>query len=145
MLTLFLNGMILGFVSSPSCSSNAEGIRLGTRYHAGYALLVAGGAVIGDAAVLAALLLGLLPLLDTFSSLNTVLYFLGGVVLLYVSWGIFREALGKADSWRLAQLDATRATGVRVRRWILVVSGLIVLGYALSFLWQTVGMVLGRS
>jgi L-lysine exporter family protein LysE/ArgO len=80
-LTMLLNGMILGFVSSPSCPSNAEGIRLGTRYHAGYALLVAGGAIVGDATVLAALLLGLPPLLDTFRVLNTLLYFIGSAVL----------------------------------------------------------------
>lgn len=93
MLQTIINGFVLGFIASPSCPSNAEEIRLGTRYHAGYALLVGVGAVIGDAIVLGAVLLGLVPLLNTYPWLNTGLLFIGSAVLLYVSWGIFKEAV----------------------------------------------------
>jgi L-lysine exporter family protein LysE/ArgO len=93
MLPTLVNGFILGFIASPSCPSNAEEIRLGTRYHAGYALLVGIGAVTGDVIVLAAVLLGLAPLLNAYPWLNSSLLFIGSAVLLYVSWGIFKEAL----------------------------------------------------
>lgn len=92
MLQTLINGFILGFIASPSCPSNAEEIRLGTRYHIGYALLVGLGAVLGDAVVLVIVLLGLMPLLSNYPLLNTVLWFLGSAVLLYISWGIFKEA-----------------------------------------------------
>ncbi len=205
MLSMLINGMILGFVSSPSCPSNAEGIRLGTRYHAGYTLLVAGGAVVGDVVVLAAILLGVLPLLATFPVLNTVLYLLGSAVLLYVSWGIFQEAFHPTNSWAhhqtttaasrlrafwtgfaittfnpftlvwwvgllapkfeneegilpfsvavlagsflwflllaiILRLGQTLLTN-RLRRWVLLASGLVVLGYALYFLLEGLGMI----
>jgi L-lysine exporter family protein LysE/ArgO len=210
MLSTLINGMILGFVSSPSCPSNAEGIRLGTRYHPGYALLVAGGAIVGDAVVLAAILLGILPLLAAFPVLNTVLYLLGSAVLLYVSWGIFREAFYPSNSWSRHQQEMTPASRLRafwtgfaittfnpftlvwwvgllapkfendesvlpfsvavlagsflwflllaivlrvgqtvltnrLRRWILMASGLVVLGYALYFLWEGVSMIAVRG
>jgi L-lysine exporter family protein LysE/ArgO len=85
MLQTLVTGFILGFIASPSCPSNAEEIRLGTRYHIGYALLVGLGAVTGDAVVLVAVLLGLKPLLHTYPVLSTVLWFVGSAVLLYVS------------------------------------------------------------
>jgi L-lysine exporter family protein LysE/ArgO len=98
MLETIIHGFILGFIASPSCPSNAEEIRLGTRFHAGYALLVGVGAVTGDAIILVAVLLGLVPLLNTHPLLNTVLLLLGSAVLFYVSWGIFKEAL-KGSAW----------------------------------------------
>lgn len=91
MLQTIINGFVLGFTASPSCPSNAEEIRLGTRYHAGYALLVGVGAVTGDVIVLGAVLLGLEPLLNAYPWLNSSLLFLGSAVLFYVSWGIFKE------------------------------------------------------
>ena len=91
MLQLLLNGLILGFVASPTCPSNAEEIRLGTRYHAGYALLVGVGAVMGDIVVLFAVLLGLVPLLTAYPILKTSLWFIAAAVMAYVSWGIFKE------------------------------------------------------
>jgi L-lysine exporter family protein LysE/ArgO len=98
MLETIIHGFILGFIASLSCPSNAEEIRLGTRYHAGYALLVGVGAVTGDAIILVAVLLGLVPLFNTHPLLNTILLLLGSAVLFYVSWGIFKEAL-KASAW----------------------------------------------
>jgi L-lysine exporter family protein LysE/ArgO len=92
MLQTIINGIVLGFIASPSCPSNAEEIRLGTRYHAGYALLVGAGAVTGDAIILVAVLSGLVPLLSAYPLFNTTLWFVGSAVLLYVSWGIFKEA-----------------------------------------------------
>ena len=88
---MLLNGLILGFVASPSCPSNAEEIRLGTRYHAGYALLVGVGAVTGDIVVLGAVLFGLVPLLTAYPVLKTTLWFVAAVVMAYVSWGIFKR------------------------------------------------------
>jgi L-lysine exporter family protein LysE/ArgO len=97
MLQMIINGLILGFVASPSCPSNAEEIRLGTRYHAGYALLVGIGAVVGDVIVLFAVLLGLMPLLNAYPMLKTTLWFIAAAVMVYVSWGIFQEA--KLSRW----------------------------------------------
>jgi threonine/homoserine/homoserine lactone efflux protein len=93
MLQTIVNGFVLGFIASPSCPSNAEEIRLGTRYHAGYALLVGVGAVTGDVIVLGAVLLGLVPLLEAYPFLNSSLLLIGSAVLFYVSWGIFKEAM----------------------------------------------------
>jgi L-lysine exporter family protein LysE/ArgO len=106
MLQTIVNGFVLGFIASPSCPSNAEEIRLGTRYHAGYALLVGVGAVTGDVIVLVAVLLGLVPLLNTYSWLNTGLLFIGSSVLLYVSWGIFKEAMN-VTGWTTNDKQAT--------------------------------------
>ena len=99
MLQMLLNGLILGFVASPSCPSNAEEIRLGTRYHAGYALLVGVGAVTGDIVVLFAVLFGLVPLLTAYPILKTSLWLIAAVVMAYVSWGIFKEA--KIAMWNV--------------------------------------------
>jgi threonine/homoserine/homoserine lactone efflux protein len=99
MLQVIVNGFVLGFVASPSCPSNAEEIRLGTRYHAGYALLVGMGAIAGDAIILVAVLLGLMPLLNAYPILNTGLWLAGSAVLFYVAWGIFREAASSANAW----------------------------------------------
>lgn len=98
MLHTIINGFILGFIASPSCPSNAEEIRLGTRYHAGYALLVGVGAVTGDVIVLGAVLLGLVPLLEAYPWLNSSLLLIGSSVLFYVSWGIFKESMN-ASGW----------------------------------------------
>jgi L-lysine exporter family protein LysE/ArgO len=106
MLQTIINGFVLGFIASPSCPSNAEEIRLGTRYHAGYALLVGVGAVTGDAIILLAVLLGLAPLLNTYPLLNTGLLFIGSAVLLYVSWGIFKEA-ANVSGWTTKDKQAT--------------------------------------
>jgi L-lysine exporter family protein LysE/ArgO len=99
MLQMIINGLILGFVASPSCPSNAEEIRLGTRYHAGYALLVGVGTVIGDVVVLFAVLLGLVPFLTAYPMLKTTLWFVAAAVMVYVNWGIFKEA--KTAAWNL--------------------------------------------
>jgi L-lysine exporter family protein LysE/ArgO len=106
MLQTLINGFVLGFIASPSCPSNAEEIRLGTRYHAGYALLVGVGAVTGDAIILVAVLLGLVPLLNTYPLLTTGLLFIGSAVLFYVSWGIFKEALN-VSGWTTNNNQAT--------------------------------------
>jgi L-lysine exporter family protein LysE/ArgO len=106
MLQTIVNGFILGFIASPSCPSNAEEIRLGTRYHAGYALLVGIGAVTGDAIILGAVLLGLVPLLNAYPWLNSSLLFIGSAVLLYVSWGIFKEAMN-VPGWTTNDKQAT--------------------------------------
>ncbi len=204
MLQTMLSGFVLGFIASPSCPSNAEEIRLGTRYHAGYALLVGIGAVTGDVIVLAAVLLGLGPLLNAYPWLNSSLLFIGSAVLFYVSWGIFKEALN-VSGWTSTTNQATtllRAFWIgfaittfnpftalwwigllaplleqeqsivffammvllgsitwflllaailhfskgwltlRFRRWVLVASGLLSLGYALYFLVLAVKAVL---
>jgi L-lysine exporter family protein LysE/ArgO len=201
MLQMLLNGLILGFVASPSCPSNAEEIRLGTRYHAGYALLVGLGAVTGDVVVLFAVLLGLVPLLTAYPVLKTTLWFVAAAVMVYVSWGIFKEA--KTAAWNLNDKTLSGSSYFRAfwvgfaittfnpftalwwvgllapmleikqgivlfslaivagslawftllagllsfarqwltpvfRRWVLVVSGLVVAGYAVYFLWQAI-------
>lgn len=92
MLQTLLGGLALGFVASPTCPSNAEGIRLGTRHGFWPALMVGLGAVAGDAAVLAAMLLGLLPLIQAEPLLQAPLWFVGSAVLLYVARGTFVEA-----------------------------------------------------
>lgn len=106
MLQTIINGFVLGFIASPSCPSNAEEIRLGTRYHAGYALLVGVGAVTGDVIVLGAVLLGLVPLLNAYPWLNSSLLLIGSAVLLYVSWGIFKEATN-VSGWTTNNKQAT--------------------------------------
>jgi L-lysine exporter family protein LysE/ArgO len=106
MLQTIINGFVLGFIASPSCPSNAEEIRLGTRYHAGYALLVGVGAVIGDAIVLGAVLLGLVPLLEVYPLLSSSLLLIGSVVLFYVSWEIFKEA-ANLSGWTTNNQHAT--------------------------------------
>ena len=75
----------LGFVASPSCPSNAEEIRHGTRGGFIAALLVGLGAVVGDALVLLGLLLGLYPLLQALPWLRSALWFLGAFILAYVA------------------------------------------------------------
>jgi L-lysine exporter family protein LysE/ArgO len=107
MLQTIINGLVLGFIASPSCPSNAEEIRLGTRYHAGYALLVGVGAVTGDAVVLGAVLLGLEPLLSAYPLLNSSLLLIGSAVLFYVSWGIFKEAMNVSAWTNPSQATAT--------------------------------------
>jgi L-lysine exporter family protein LysE/ArgO len=107
MLQTIINGFVLGFIASPNCPSNAEEIRLGTRYHAGYALLVGIGAVTGDAIVLGAVLLGLGPLLSVYPWLNSSLLFVGSAVLFYVSWGIFKEATNVLAWANTSQTTAT--------------------------------------
>jgi L-lysine exporter family protein LysE/ArgO len=115
MLQMMINGFVLGFIASPSCPSNTEEIRLGTRYHAGYALLVGVGAVTGDAIVLGAVLLGLVPLLDAYPLLNSSLLFIGSAVLFHVSWGIFKEA-ANISGWTS---DDKKATATLLRAfWI---------------------------
>lgn len=204
MLASLFNGFLLGFVASPSCPSNAEEIRRGTRDGFFAALLVGLGAVAGDTLVLLLLLLGLYPLLQVLPWLTSTLWFLGALVLAYIAWGIFREAavVESVDSdarqaalaqvplhdfwagfaittfnpftvlWWLGLLGPTFGAGeavsvpfvsavllgslawfaglalvlqigrqwltVRVRQVILWLSGLVVVGYALYFLWQGV-------
>jgi L-lysine exporter family protein LysE/ArgO len=115
MLQTIISGFVLGFIASPSCPSNAEEIRLGTRYHAGYALLVGIGAVTGDAIILLAVLFGLAPLLNTYPWLNSNLLFIGSAILFYVSWGIFKEAMN-LSGWTS---NANQATATLLRAfWI---------------------------
>ncbi|MEX2543093.1 MAG: LysE family transporter [Trueperaceae bacterium] len=92
MVNAVLNGFILGFISSPTCPSNAEEARWGSRYGLGAALLVGAGAIAGDAVVLLFTLLGLYPLLLAFPSLERVLWLAGSFVLGYLAWGMLREA-----------------------------------------------------
>ncbi|RSL32406.1 hypothetical protein D7Z54_16070 [Salibacterium salarium] len=91
MFSTAINGLVLGFVASPTCPSNGEEIKQGTRYGFFFALAVGLGAVFGDAIILAAVLLGLMPLIETYPLLHSFLWLMGGVILLYVSWGIFTE------------------------------------------------------
>lgn len=92
MIQLLLNGFALGLIASPSCPSNAEEIRLGTKHGLRSALTVGLGAVTGDAAVLLVLLLGVAPLLEQVQALSVGLWFVGAIVLAYVAWGMFQEA-----------------------------------------------------
>ncbi len=91
MLRLLLSGFIIGFVSSPTCPSNGEEIKHGTKYGFSSSLVVGLGAVMGDAIVLAAILLWLMPFIDSESLIVTFLWLFGSLVLFYVSWGIFKE------------------------------------------------------
>ncbi|WP_158737200.1 LysE family translocator [Alteribacillus sp. YIM 98480] len=91
MINILVNGFILGFVASPTCPSNGEEIKQGTRSGFLFALSVGLGAVTGDAIILAAVLLGVMPVINTFPIVNSLLWLTGGVVLSYVSWGIFSE------------------------------------------------------
>ncbi|MFD2924091.1 LysE family translocator [Halobacillus naozhouensis] len=91
MLRLLLSGLIIGFVSSPTCPSNGEEIKHGTKYGFSSSLIVGVGAVMGDAIVLAAILLWLMPFIDSESLIVTFLWLFGSIVLFYVSWGIFKE------------------------------------------------------
>jgi L-lysine exporter family protein LysE/ArgO len=91
MLSTMINGLILGFVASPTCPSNGEEIKQGTRYGFIFALTVGIGAVTGDAIVLVAVLLGLMPLIESYPLIKAGLWLIGGIILLYVSWGIFSE------------------------------------------------------
>jgi len=207
MLVGFFNGFLLGFVASPSCPSNAEEIRYGTRGGFFAALAVGLGAVTGDALVLLLLLFGFYPVLQALPWLTFGLWFAGALVLAYVAWGIFREASVvegvKSDSggatparatfrafwagfiittfnpftvlWWLGLLGPTFGTGeaasipfvsavllgsliwfaglalvlqlgrqwltARVRRVILWLSGSVVVGCALYFLWRGVHMI----
>lgn len=92
MFNAVLNGFILGFISSPTCPSNAEEVRWGTGYGFSAALLVGAGAIVGDAVVLLFTLLGLYPLLLAFPNLETGLWLAGSLVLGYLAWGMLREA-----------------------------------------------------
>lgn len=92
MFQLLINGFALGLIASPSCPSNAEEIRLGTKHGLKSALTVGFGAVTGDAAVLLVLLLGVAPLIEQVQALSIGLWFIGALVLAYVAWGIFEEA-----------------------------------------------------
>ena len=91
MLSTIINGLVLGFVASPTCPSNGEEIKQGTRHGFILALSVGLGAVTGDAIVLVAVLLGLIPLIESHPLIQSGLWLTGGIVLLYVSWGIFKE------------------------------------------------------
>lgn len=93
MINILLNGLILGFVSSPTCPSNAEEIRWGSREGFGAALAVGLGAVTGDAVVLVVVLLGLYPLLQAYPSAAALLWLVGSVVLAYIAIGMVREAV----------------------------------------------------
>lgn len=207
MLASLFNGFILGLVASPSCPSNAEEIRYGTRGGFLAALSVGLGAVAGDTLVLLLLLFGFYPMLQALPWLTSTLWFVGALVLAYVAWGIFREAAvvegvrgdpRGADSapetfrafwagfmittfnpftvlWWLGLLGPTFGAGevvsvpfvsavllgsliwfaglalvlqigrqwltARVRQVILWLSGLVVVGYALYFLWRGVHMI----
>ncbi len=91
MVSTIINGLVLGFVASPTCPSNGEEIKQGTRFGFIFALTVGLGAVTGDAIVLVAVLLGLIPLIESYPLVQTGLWLVGGLILLYVSWGIFSE------------------------------------------------------
>ena len=91
MLQTILNGLALGLIASPSCPSNAEEIRIGTRRGFAGAALVALGAVTGDAVILIVVLLGLQPLLEAYPMLNALLWLFGALVLSYIALGIFRD------------------------------------------------------
>ncbi|MCP3027164.1 LysE family translocator [Halobacillus sp. A5] len=91
MLKLLLSGFFIGFASSPTCPSNGEEIKHGTKYGFFSSLMVGLGAVFGDAVVLAAILLWLMPLINENSLVITLLWLVGGGVLLYVAMGIFKE------------------------------------------------------
>lgn len=91
MLQSILNGLALGLIASPSCPSNAEEIRIGTRRGFAGAALVALGAVTGDAVILVVVLLGLQPLLEAYPVLNALLWLFGALVLGYIAIGIFRD------------------------------------------------------
>lgn len=204
MFSTMINGLVLGFVASPTCPSNGEEIKQGTRHGFSFALTVGLGAVTGDAIVLLAVLLGLMPLIESFPLIKTGLWLSGGLILLYVSWGIFSEiktiqgvsaetsetesaitsndilrAYGKGTAittfnpftvvWWIGliapmitagQLPIVFASAVLIgsliwfailavllhvgrrylnqttRRWIIVISGCVVLGYSFYFFWQ---------
>ncbi|SFK03782.1 Threonine/homoserine/homoserine lactone efflux protein [Halobacillus dabanensis] len=91
MFKLLFSGLIIGFVSSPTCPSNGEEIKHGTKYGFASSLLVGAGAVTGDAIVLAAILLWLMPFIGSDSIIVTFLWLFGSIVLFYVAWGIFKE------------------------------------------------------
>ncbi|MFZ4452615.1 LysE family transporter [Salibacterium aidingense] len=91
MWSTMMNGIVLGFVASPTCPSNGEEIKQGTRRGFLFALAVGLGAVVGDAIILIAVLLGFMPLIEAYPVLHSILWLMGGLVLLYVSWGIFTE------------------------------------------------------
>ena len=91
MFQLLLNGFVLGLIASPTCPSNAEEINQGTRYGLPAALSVGAGAIVGDALVLAAIWLGLYPIIQRYQSATTALWFLGAAVMAYVARGIYKE------------------------------------------------------
>ncbi|UOQ43723.1 LysE family translocator [Halobacillus salinarum] len=91
MFQLLFSGLVIGFVSSPTCPSNGEEIKHGTKYGLTSSLVVGLGAVTGDAIVLSAILLWLMPFISTESILVTYLWLFGSIVLFYVAWGIFKE------------------------------------------------------
>jgi L-lysine exporter family protein LysE/ArgO len=93
MFQLIVNGFVLGFLSSPTCPSNAEEVRWGSYHGFPAALLVSLGAVTGDALILFLVLLGLYPLLQAFPGLEPALWLVGSLVLAYLAWGILREAV----------------------------------------------------
>ncbi len=112
MLNVILGGMVLGFAASPTCPSNAEEIRMGARAGFRLAALVGLGAVLGDAAVLGLVLLGLIPLLQSYPLLNSLMWLLGGLVLIYIAWSTMAEANREAQGSQLLQPDATGQRGV---------------------------------
>ncbi|MFG6146920.1 LysE family translocator [Halobacillus sp. B23F22_1] len=91
MLHILLSGFLIGFASSPTCPSNGEEIKHGAKYGFSSSLSVGVGAVVGDAVVLAAILLWLMPLMNENSFVITLLWLLGSFVLFYVAVGIFKE------------------------------------------------------
>ncbi|WP_101842030.1 LysE family translocator [Halobacillus sp. Marseille-P3879] len=91
MFQLLISGFLIGFASSPTCPSNGEEIKHGTKYGFVSSLTVGAGAVFGDAVVLAAVLLWLMPLINENSLVITMLWLFGGLILFYVSLGIFKE------------------------------------------------------
>jgi L-lysine exporter family protein LysE/ArgO len=119
MLQSILNGFMLGLIASPSCPSNAEEIRQGTRNGFWPAVTVAVGAVTGDALILVLLLLGIAPLLERVQAPSATLFLLGALILAYVAWGIFKEAASVEGT---AQFDYNRSpapTGAMLRAfWV---------------------------
>lgn len=91
MIQSMLSGLIIGAVSSPTCPSNGEEIKHGTKYGLTSSVTVGLGAVFGDAVVLAAILLWLMPFINDNSKWITGLWLFGSLVLFYVAWGIFQE------------------------------------------------------
>ncbi|WP_181349301.1 LysE family translocator [Thalassobacillus sp. CUG 92003] len=90
-MSQLINGLILGIVASPTCPSNGEEIKQGTQSGFLAALAVGFGAVLGDALILVAVLLGLMPLIEAYPIIKSSLWLVGGLILLYISWGIFSE------------------------------------------------------
>ena len=80
-----ISGLLLGFFGSPTCPSNALEIRQGLKHGFRLAAIVGIGAVSGDCLVLIAVLVGLMSLLEAWPVLGTFIWFVGGLVLLYMA------------------------------------------------------------